>query len=503
MRPPAKLKTSHRRLVAILRKAFKKDVSRSSPSRDISDAPELPFLPPELWDRIIQQACLSLHDPLDTSQELSFLDSTRDQPATYRATMSIKTSLSLVSSKWRDLTRKYLYEFVWISHAAQAKSLAHTLLLEYCNASIPSGKYIRRLHIETQALERCVPADLRTILDYSPNLCIYSDHHSVQRSLIEPLNDPKCSPEAILSLVTHPRIRRLSWTSYDDVPFDVRMSPFLKNPATRLEYLELSSCSPNLRAIYAQSLADSSNRAIAQMDVHLPSLRALKVSLDNETFAVLASWTMPELTNLSVVSADFSYTGSGFSRFFQAHGAKLRQLELGHSSSLVEEHYLTTPHHLLLMQQHQQRHPVPLAEWCPNLREFICSADAGWHWRSPDWIAPHILLPAHPTVELIGIRDIDLRLRDDTDLPNAYTPYFSLYEQMSSLLRRDAFPSLRFVRDLSPVSHRMRSVRPDSRITQFWTRVVERCQERGLWFEDCNGINLTLRGLQRACLPQA
>ncbi|OCH87454.1 hypothetical protein OBBRIDRAFT_837384 [Obba rivulosa] len=501
MPAPLSLTRTRRRLASVLRKAFRKEGSRSSQSCDIEDQ-ELPFLPPELWNLIIQQACLSLHDPLDTSQELSFIDATHNQLGTYRATMSIKTSLSLVSKKWRDLTRKYLYEFIWISHAAQAKALAHTLLLEYCDTTNSSGNYIRRLHIETLALERCAPADLRTILDYAPNLSIYSDHHSVQRNRLDTMPDPRCSPEAILSLVTHPRIRRLSWTSYDDVPFEVRMSPFLSNLATRLEYLELSSYSHNFRTIFAQSLADSQDRAITQMDVCLPSLRALKVSLDNDTFAVLASWTMPELTNLSVVSADFSYTGSGFSRFFQAHGAKLRQLELGHSSSLIEEHYLTTPQHLLLMQQHQQQHPVPLAEWCPNLREFICSADAEWHWRSPNWIAPHILLPAHPTVELIGIRDIDLRLREDTDLPAAHTPYFSLYEQLSSLLQRDAFPNLRFVRDLSLESHYMRSVRPDRRVALFWTRVMERCQERMVWLEDCNGINLTLRGLQRACLLQ-
>ena len=116
--------------------------------------------------------------------------------------------------------------------------------------------------------------------------------------------------------------------------------------------------------------------------------------------------------------------------------------------------------------QHTSPQPVPLAEWCPNLRELICSADAEWHWQSPDWIAPHILLPTHPRVELIGIRDIDTRLREDPDVVGTNTPYFPLYEQLSSLLRRDAFPNLRYVRDMSEESHRMRMVQPDERV--FW-----------------------------------
>ncbi|KAI0638642.1 hypothetical protein C8Q77DRAFT_1215401 [Trametes polyzona] len=500
----------------------------------------LPFIPPEVWGIIIQHACLFNHDPLDTSRELSFLESPSTQLATYRASMSTKKNLSLVSKQWNALARSFLYEFVWISRAAQAKALARTLLMEYVENLPSSGKFIRRLHIETPALERCAPADLRTILDYSPHLDIYSDHHSVQRSVYEDAPDPRCSPEEILKLVAHPKIRRLSWTSYDDVPFELRMAPLGSNLTTRLEYLELSSRSPslpNLSTILSSS-SPSSHKDFEhlQMNVHLPSLRALKVSLDNNTFAVLASWDMPSLTNLSVMSSDFSYTGEGFSRFFQAHGEKLTQLELGHSSSALEEYYLTTPQHLLVLQQqnqNQQQPPVPLAEWCPNLREFICSADAEWHWQSPDWIAPHILLPSHPRVELIGIRDIDTRLLEDPLTPamayaypspppsssscdsvsmddelfdalmcdDADTPCFPLFEQISSLLRRDAFPALRFVRDLSAESHRLRTVRPHPRILQFWRKAVARCAERGVWFEDCHGVNITQRGLRRATLP--
>ncbi|KAI0329647.1 hypothetical protein GY45DRAFT_854246 [Cubamyces sp. BRFM 1775] len=511
---------------------------RRAPKLETAEPPRLriPYIPPEVWGIVIQHACLFHHDPLDTSHELSFLESPSTQLATYRASMTTKKNLALVSKQWNALARSFLYEFVWISRAAQAKALARTLLMEYVENLSSSGKFIRRLHIETPALERCAPADLRTILDYSPHICIYSDHHSVQRSVYEDAPDPRCSPEEILKLVAHPKIRRLSWTSYDDVPFELRMAPLGSNLTTRLEYLELSTRSPSLpnlsTILSGSSSSASSDFEHLQMNVHLPALRALKVSLDNNTFAVLASWDMPSLTNLSVMSSDFSYTGEGFSRFFQAHGAKLLQLELGHSSSALEEYYLTTPQHLLVLQQQnqqQQQPSIPLAEWCPNLREFICSADAEWHWQSPDWIAPHILLPAHPRVELIGIRDIDTRLLEDPLTPHdswssrsasaegwetvddtlfdalmcadADTPCFPLFEQISSLLRRDAFPALRFVRDLSAESDRLRTVRPHPRVLQFWRKVVAKCAEHGVWLEDCTGVNITQRALRRATLP--
>ncbi|KAI0781778.1 hypothetical protein C8Q75DRAFT_789968, partial [Abortiporus biennis] len=479
-----------------LRRAVRKagNVIQRQRSHKSSSRASLPELPVEVWGIIIQHACLLYHDPLCISEQISFLEpSASSQLLSYSASMRMKMAISLVSKQWNALGRMYLYEFVWISRAAQAKALALTLLIEYVANHPSSGAYIRRLHIETPALERCAPADLRTILDFAPSLYIYSDHHSVQRSLFSDSLNPRDSPEEILKLVAHPNMRRLSWTSYGDVPFQKTMSPMLRNLATHLEYLELSSCSPNFRTLFSDASGQSPHME-TRMNVHLPSLRALKVSLDNNTFNVLASWDMPMLVNLSVLSSDFSYTGPGFAAFFQAHGHKFRQLELGHSSSLVEEHYLTTPHHVP-----QATHtPIPLVEWCPNLREFVCSADAEWHWQSPDWIAPHILLPAHPKVEFIGIRDIDSRLRDDPDLPVG-APYFPLYEQFCSLLNVDAFPSLRFVRDLSAESHHLRSVGRRPRIIQFWARVVERCQERGVWLEDYTGVNLTVRSLLRAC----
>ncbi|KAJ4479199.1 hypothetical protein J3R30DRAFT_3733529 [Lentinula aciculospora] len=166
-----------------------------------------------------------------------------------------------------------------------------------------------------------------------------------------------------------------------------------------------------------------------------------------------------------------------------------------------------------------------LASLTPNLRTFICSAslssshdheltftgldafnDAGdafdaleWDWTHPDWLAPHPLLPSHPNVRMIGIRDIGERARADWDerdegggwnqtdlgwtedgMGASHNPFFTLYLQLSSLLlpsaddaehperaeepetipRRERekvpFPSLKYIRDLDPDSDLLR-----------------------------------------------
>ncbi|EGN94219.1 hypothetical protein SERLA73DRAFT_188842 [Serpula lacrymans var. lacrymans S7.3] len=408
--------------------------------------------------------------------------------------MQNKRNLALVNKAWNRHLQQFLYEFVWISRASQAKALALTLLTHYIDGKVSSGQYIRRLHMETPGLKRCAPDDIRTILDYAPYIVIYSDHRSVRCSRYSDLGDLRCSPEQMFSALAHPnsKLRRLSVTNYCDEPFPHLMSPMLQHTAASLEYLELSSLSFPL--ISRDSLEQLPSDIVA-----LPVLQSLKLTLDNVTFAVLAAWDMPNLRNVSVVSTDFSYTGPGFAQFFRAHGAKLRQLELGHSSSLIEEYYLALPP--------RPQSPIPLAEWCPELREFICSADAEWNWQTPDWIAPHVLLPAHPRIEFIGIRDIDKRLEDDASaFPGNEAddaPFFPLVEQLSSLLHAEAFPSLRYIRDLSRASHTMRTAHPQMGVIKFWAKILSRCRERQVWLEDFRGINITQRDLQRAGLALA
>lgn len=85
----------------------------------------------------------------------------------------------------------------------------------------------------------------------------------------------------------------------------------------------------------------------------------------------------------------------------------------------------------------------------------------------------------------------------DTD---AATLCFLLSEQISSLLRSDAFPSLRFVRNLSAEIRQMRTAHPSACVLQFWNKVVARCAEREVWLEDYTGVNVTQDALRPAAL---
>ncbi|TDL27466.1 hypothetical protein BD410DRAFT_421655 [Rickenella mellea] len=433
-------------------------------------------IPTEIWLRILREATSFPSHLFDTPHEPSFLEQekcrARRLPA-YYGNLFTKRSLALVSHRWNSFSREFLYEFVWISSAAQAKALAHTLLMEFVRG-VPqsSGWYIRRLHIETSTLNRCDPIDITTILDYAPRLTNYSDRQSVKRSVYES-SDPRCSSQTHFSLLaqSNKELRRLAWTNYDDLPIYMHMESLLTKPSV-LEYLEIISTS--LSCVSFAPYLDTPH-------ITLPALRSLKVEVDDFTFALLAAWDIPKLEALSVVSCEFNYSGRGFSAFFQAHGDHLHQLELGHSSSLVESQAPT-----------RDPEPLSLAKWCPNLRELICSADTEWHWQTPDWIPPHILLPTHPKIEFIGIRDIDKRLVETDDT-------FTLLEQLCSL-QRDAFPALRYIRDLSMESHVMRTYRPSTRIVNFWMQLLKRCQEQGVWLEDLKGVNITTRTLKRASM---
>jgi hypothetical protein len=367
-------------------------------------------------------------------------------------------------------------------------------------------------------MERVHPADMAVIVGCAKGLEVYEDVRSISRagmgffvldaapitatssssSLPPPgLQDGDTGTEDMLSLLP-PTLRRLSWTNYEhderDYEHGIRfytavVGPQLERAAAGLEFLELSLSAgpgPISHMLTELSLGLTSTTtsttcpfptipySSSSPPLLLPALLSLKVTLDNATFSVLSTWAMPALQNLSVLSADFSYTGEGFAAFFEVHGDKLRQLELGHSTGAIEDFWLTAPRTAgpapLL--------PVggggggigqfPLAEWCPNLEEFICSADAEWNWQSPDWIAPHVLLPAHPGLKFIGVRDMEKRIRDDLDAAEGRRlwegdeegdeedPLFMLLQQFGSLLRSEAFPALLYVRDMSGVSGHMR-----------------------------------------------
>ncbi|EAU93679.2 hypothetical protein CC1G_12277 [Coprinopsis cinerea okayama7 len=706
----------------------------STSSTTSTKKPFTPWLPPELWVLIFHHACSPSHPFLSSAliapnEPLSFLEFPHSHSHLlndYRRSMRSKATITYVCKLWHSIGQEVLYEFVWITRAREAALLAElldrkairdvsadstaaasskgkgkgknivrhghqlsdTTNFDYNNRGAYTypwdtrgvGRHIRRLHIETNTLDRCAPQDLLMILDHAPLLQVYSDYQSIRRTTgftiiapaspsasasssgnassglglgssrpssrgsegssssgsssgsslgstiitststftssseasshttLPPPQQQESDQQVLSALLAHParrtNLRRLSWTNYEYEPEDYEagvrfylrvVGPKLKAAKENLEFLELTLCAKDLRGMTGQggtgggffesvlmggglggpdvgggitasslttlsasltstvttttissspssspsSFSSSSplSRTLSRETLKsisaasplvLPALRSLKVTLDNATFHVLSTWEMPSLRNLSVVSADFSYAGEGFKNFFEVHGAKIQQLELGHSTGAIEEFWLTAnPNGGFNGANGNVNNAnangtnaggggngnagangsantgwtfgstrVPLAEWCPNLSEFICSADAEWNWQNPDWIAPHVLLPAHPTLKFIGVRDMEKRilealerveyrdlvavregrglvgledLDDDSDpshsSPNANAnaanaphddPFFMLQEQIGSLLRREAFPGLRYVRDLSPVSEVIR-----------------------------------------------
>ncbi|KAJ7056976.1 hypothetical protein C8F01DRAFT_1211119 [Mycena amicta] len=309
--------------------------------------------------------------------------------------MAHKRNLTLVCRKWHAYAQPVLYSFVWIARAKQAKALALTLL---CQACWSAGRFIRRLHIETPALER--------FSTMSSNKSAPTNEDDGPNNLFAKLAEGGGA------------LKRLTWTSYDDptlVGLGIGLGLRGGHVGERLEYLELNFV--------------SSSR------------------LTTERSSSFSTWGLPALRNLSVVSADFSYAADGFRRFFEVHGGSVRQLELGHSTR--------TPNGI---------------------------------GNTPDWIAPHLLLPAHPNVSFIGIRGIEGRVGGDGGVgsTNHHAALFGLREQMETLLRREAFPRLKYVRDMSEGSD--------------WLRrgVLVRCREESVWLEDWRGWNVTRATLRRA-----
>ncbi|KAK7023693.1 hypothetical protein VNI00_016576 [Paramarasmius palmivorus] len=449
----------------------------------------LPHLPPELWVLIIRYA-----------STLSYLPSPEQDHEVYNHSVQEKLSFSLVSKRWSSYTAEVLYEFIWITRARQAKSLALTLLCQVCASPVvhPSsyhhqnslrrttssdqcGRYIRRLKIATSTLDRCDPADIRVILDYAVNLESYEDHRSVRRNSEQEMLDPRGSPEALLAALGKNALRRLSWTCYG---LDSSLSG-LSSIAANLEYLELSFCGAS-SAFFPLSPTTSSSSSIISssgfsftttttsvtthctttttttepmLPLSLPALRTLVITPDNSVFLALSEWDMPQLSNLTI-NLGHHHTMPAFHTFFQAHGIKITHLELG---------YAPTPDSLVVSDQHSPSGST-LYQLAPNLKEFICSAytQTEWNWENPDWVAPHPLLTSHPELEYIGIRDLGREVRrvwsEFGPGPQQHvdphsddeSPFFMLLEQLSSLFSHTSFPKLKYIRDLSEDSDGLR-----------------------------------------------
>ena len=226
------------------------------------------------------------------------------------------------------------------------------------------------------------------------------------------------------------------------------------------------------------------------LSLTLPFLHSLRIPLTSPTLLVVATWSLPSLQTLSLVSIDFTgWRRMGFKKFMEVHGGGLISFEIvGGGESGEEEGWITEREdgigHPTSSVHHQQQN-LHLPSTSPLLKHFICSSNASeWNWETPDWIAPHVLMPEHFGVERIGVWGLeDKVVRGDYDgvgtilgigrrrrTMSTWTtshqsrpstqdddeehlleeqPFFMLQEQFGSLLRREAFPSLVSIRDMS------------------------------------------------------
>jgi hypothetical protein len=226
------------------------------------------------------------------------------------------------------------------------------------------------------------------------------------------------------------------------------------------------------------------------LSLTLPFLHSLRIPLTSSTLLVVATWSLPSLQSLSLVSIDFTgWRRMGFKKFMEVHGGGLISFEIvGGGESGEEEGWITEREdgigHPTSSVHHQQQN-LHLPSTSPLLKHFICSSNASeWNWETPDWIAPHVLMPEHFGVERIGVWGLEDKVvrvdydgvgtpsgigrrrrtittwttsrwsrpstqDDDQEHLLEEQPFFMLQEQFGSLLRREAFPSLVCIRDMS------------------------------------------------------
>ena len=248
---------------------------------------------------------------------------------------------------------------------------------------------------------------------------------------------------------------------------------------------------PGLLTSLNFDISPSTSNHNPPISLTLPFLQSLRIPLTSPTLLVVATWSLPSLQSLSLVSIDFTgWRRIGFKKFMEVHGGGLVSFEIvgggegGEEEGWITEREVGIGHPMSSVEQN-----LHLPFTSPLLKHFICSTNASeWNWETPDWIAPHVLMPEHFGVERIGVwgledkvvggdydgvgttlglghrrgtrrrtistwtissRSRTLSQDDDEGHLLEEQPFFMLQEQFGSLLRREAFPSLVCIRDMS------------------------------------------------------
>jgi hypothetical protein len=405
-----------------------------------------------------------------------------------------------VSKTWHQLAEPCLYHNIWLTSGRSAKALARLLLeSDIFSHAAHRALSIRHIHISTSPLNRCDPADIIAIVRYARYLRSCSDSTGMRRTRAgfgtsPPYVDPQTSPEAFAEwLGTLLWLQALAWTTYDDGPIETALTPILRGVVGQnLRFLELNVCSA-FDAIYnpdPDPLRFAPDPAAGV--VCLPRLESVRACSDTGALHTLAGWDLPALHSVAIVASDYSYASTAFAGFLASHGDRILHLELGHSTAEVSlvtcrrpRLHTATINGIVVIEEVPD---IDLAELVPHLETLVCNADAEWRWQDPDWIAPHVLLPAHPTIQRIAIRGIDARICHRN--PNAdvdHLPLFPLAQQLDTLCLKKHFPSLQAIQDLSPAVYdfkRNPGSIPD-KVRRFWMKVLKSCESGEVRFEDC------------------
>lgn len=448
----------------------------------------MPGLPPELWIEILTMA---------TEKGGNIV------------------AYSLISKAFNAYSQPALYHTIRITKSAQAKALAHTLLCHVFSSGREgsgSGRHMRYLTLATASYDRCDPSDILVIFQNATHLIGVCDWSGIRCPLLDQYSDWRATPDNLFAmLLKSGTLTSLTWTSY----------PHLTLP---LPISQDASGFSQLRAFHIYLPVDTELDYSLVNPFHLPLLNKLTLTIldpivtsskgysspSNSLLALLSTWHLPELRILTINTpytlhdTAESRLGEAFWAFFSAHGKQLAVLEFGRSNrgaysvpyskdvQETEDRWIdvqvkdanSDPDAFIAVDPPSPstfKFPVSLAALAPNLRTFICSASlAGdqtqlewgleWDWTHPDWLAPHPLLPAHPNITMIGIRDLGERVRADWEADDE--SFFTLYHQLSSLLlpfssasssestsrerENIPFPSLKYIRDLDPDSDLLR-----------------------------------------------
>lgn len=418
-------------------------------------------LPPELWSKILQEACTvpGAFSPHPRSRKLLESDAREDSWRLLNHATKCRHTyrcISLVSRLWYTLSLPFFWYHLVLRSPATVQGAAAALLASYHsshsahgNPSLPHGGmgwFVKRIDVDidvepSMTLNEDLLRGLVTILTLSPGLEIYADHHHPGPSFDD--HYVIYIPDGILKYLFRPgnKLRRVDWHAQNFIPF--------------CSYLHYA---PYLEALSLHSFDAKGTTWLAidnSLSVSLPLLESLVLKEDPESRQprILSTWDLPRLHTLKlIVSPVFEAEV-----FFRSHGGKIKTLSIHTPAG-------STPYH-------------SIGAYCalaPSLETLY------FQLHHP----PFTLITPLNTVKMIGIhgllhfrgRHLDVEEEDQ------------LHRHLTAMVRcRNRMPALKVIRlvDFDPASwgSQDRTAREVAR----WQRWQLRWEMLGVRWEDRSG----------------